>query len=144
MVQGKSDTAGRAVLGRLKQAINTQDIDALVGCFRPDVVSEQPAHPGRNFRGREQVGHNWTQIFTGIPDLRATLVRSAVHEDVVWAEWSWRGTRADGSAADMAGVTILGLTGDEVAWLHCYMKPVEERGAGIDAATRRHATGPSP
>jgi ketosteroid isomerase-like protein len=141
VVQQQSEAAARTVVGRLHQAINDHDLEALVGCFGPDVVSEQPAHPVRNFRGREQIRRNWTQIFAGIPDLKATLVRSAFGEDVVWAEWSWQGTRADGNAADMAGVTILGLAGEEIAWLHFYMEPVEQQGAGIEAAIRGQATG---
>jgi ketosteroid isomerase-like protein len=141
MVQRQSKAAAGNIARRLEQAINEHDLEALVGCFQPDVVSEQPAHPARNFRGREQIRRNWTQIFAGIPDLRATLVRSAVDEEVLWAEWSWQGSRPDGSAADMAGVTILGLTGDKIAWLHFYMEPVEQQGAGIDAAIQGQATG---
>lgn len=141
MTQWQSEAAVGDILGRLQQAMNDHDLEALVSCFRSDVVSEQPAHPARNFQGREQIRRNWAQILGGIPDLKATLIRSAVDKDVVWAEWSWQGTRADGSVADMAGVTINGVNGNEVAWTHFYMEPVEQRGAGINAAIQGQATG---
>jgi hypothetical protein len=30
-------------------------------------------------------------LFAEIPDFTAELIRSAVDEDMVWAEWLWRG-----------------------------------------------------
>jgi ketosteroid isomerase-like protein len=137
MVEGHSQAGD--VLGRLHDAMNRHDLEALVQCFREDFVSEQPAHPARNFRGREQVRRNWTQILGGIRDLKATLVRSAVQGDVVWAEWSWQGTRPDGSPADMAGVTVNGVADGQITWTHFFMEPVERQGVDIDAAVRRQA-----
>lgn len=69
---------GEAVLARLEQALNAHDLELLVGCFDEQVVSEQPVHPSRSFRGRGQLEKNWTQLFAAFPDLEATLVRSAV------------------------------------------------------------------
>jgi ketosteroid isomerase-like protein len=34
-------------------AMNRHDIDAFVACFDTDYSSEQPAHPGRTFRGSD-------------------------------------------------------------------------------------------
>jgi hypothetical protein len=33
------------VLGRLRDALNDRDPDAMLKCFHPDYRSEQPAHP---------------------------------------------------------------------------------------------------
>ncbi len=137
----QEESEARDTLKRLEQAINGHDLEALVTCFRTDVVSDQPAHPARSFRGQEQIRRNWTQIFAGIPDLKATLARSAVEGDVVWAEWSWQGTRPDGSSADMAGVTISGVGGGQIAWTHFYMEPVDRQGADIDASIGQQAGG---
>ncbi len=54
---------------------------------------------------------------------------------------SWQGTRPDGSSADMAGVTISGVSGGQIAWTHFYMEPVDRQGADIDAPVRRQAGG---
>ena len=47
----QEESEARDTLRRLERAINDHDLEALVGCFRADFVSEQPAHPARNFRG---------------------------------------------------------------------------------------------
>ena len=70
-------------------------------------------------------------------------MRSCTDEEVVWAEWEWRGTKADGSRILLRGVTIFGLEADRLSWGRLYMEPVEEAGAGIDAAVRRIAQGPT-
>ena len=100
---------GLDVIGRLRDAMNEHDLEALVGVFDQDVISETPAHPQRTFRGADQVRRNWEQIFAGVPDLRADLLDAVADGDTVWSEWDWSGTRRDGSAHRMRGVTILGL-----------------------------------
>ncbi len=131
---------GAVVLERIERALNTHDLELLVGCFDEQVVSEQPAHPSRAFRGRAQVQRNWLQLFAAFPDLQATLICSTVDNDVVWAEWHWRAGRRDGARAEFRGVTVQGIEGDRVAWVRFYMEPVEQDGVGIDAAIREHAS----
>ena len=36
----------------------------------------------------------------------------------------------------MAGVVIFGLRDDRIAWARLYIEPVEQQGAGIEAAVR--------
>jgi ketosteroid isomerase-like protein len=129
---------GAVVLARLEQAMNGHDLELLAACFDEQVVSEQPAHPSRSFRGRAQIEKNWSQLFTALPDFAATLVRSAVDGSVVWAEWDWRAHRLDGGKAEMRGVTVLGVEGDRIGWVRFYVEPVEQDGAGIDAAIHEH------
>ena len=131
----RSETVAGAI-GRLRQAITEHDLDQLVDCFAVDVRSEQPAHPERNFTGRDQVRRNWTQIFAGVPDLRAKLVRSNASGETGWAEWEWSGTRADGVAFAMRGVTILGVRDGVIAWTRFYMEPLALGGAEVAAAVR--------
>lgn len=130
-------TSSPTVLERLHQAMNKHDLEAFVSCFDPQYSSEQPAHPDRAFGGIEQVRKNWSALFSGIPDFRADLARSCRDDDSVWAEWEWRGTKADGARMLLRGVTIFGVEGDRVRWGRLYMEPIEEEGAGIDAAVQR-------
>ena len=125
------------VLERLRDAQNGHDLDAFVACFDPQYHSEQPVHPDRAFRGRDQVRANWSAIFDGVPDFRAELVAAAVSGDVEWSEWRWRGTQSDGAALDMAGVIVGGVSGGRLRWARLYVEPVEQGGAGIDVAVRR-------
>ncbi len=122
------------MIDRLAAAMNEHDLEALADCFEEDVASEQPAHPARSFTGRAQVRKNWAQIFGGVPDLRAELVRAAADGDTAWAEWDWSGTRVDGTPHHLRGVTVLGVRGDRAAWVRFYMEPVEQGGASIDGA----------
>lgn len=112
-------------------ALNAHDIDAFVDCFADDYDSAQPAHPDRAFSGREQVRTNWSTVFAGVPDFRAELVRADTVGDVEWSEWQWRGT-----GLDMAGVTVFGIRDGRVAWARLYMEPIEQAGAGIEAAVQ--------
>jgi hypothetical protein len=99
---------------RLRSAMNDHDIDRFVGLFDERYRSEQPAHPDRAFTGREQVRENWSSVFAGVPDFHAEPL-------------------------DIAGVIVFGVRDDRLAWARLYVEPVEQAGAGIDAAVRRMA-----
>ena len=125
-----------ALLDRIGRAINEHDVDALTAAFADDVDSSQPAHPERQFRGGAQIRQNWTSLFAAVPDLTATLTRSATDGATVWAEWDWHGTRLDGKPHRMRGVTILGERAGRAAWFRLYMEPVVEADGGIDHAIK--------
>jgi len=129
-----------SVLERMHQALNAHDIDAFVELFSPDYRSDQPAHPDRQFGGREQVRENWGGTFQEVPDFRADLLRSVVSQDTVWSEWDWYGTRKDNSRLEMRGVVLLGVQAGQIAWARLYMEFVERDGAGIRDVVRRMRT----
>src|SRR5215470_3927838 len=95
---------------RLAAALNAHDLDAFVACFAPDYDSAQPAHPDRAFTGSEQVRKNWSEVFAGVPDFRAELIRATTDGDTEWAEWEWAGT-----GLHMVGVTVIGVRDNRVA-----------------------------
>ena len=132
------------VMNRLLAAMNRHDLDAFVGCFDADYRSEQPAHPGRAFRGSDQVRQNWTGVFAGVPDFHAELLLSATtDEGVEIGEWRWSGTHTDGSPFAMRGVIVLGIQDERVAWGRLYMDAVEQDGADIDQMVRESYRPPS-
>ena len=130
-------TDGATVAERLSQAMNARDIESFVACFADDYDSEQPVHPDRAFRGRDQVWANWSQVFDGVPDFHAELKATAVAGDTEWSEWRWQGTQSDGAPLDMAGVIVAGVRGGVLAWARLYVEPVEQGGAGIAEAVNR-------
>jgi len=136
MASDAESGSGR-VAEQLNAAMNAHDIDAFVACFHEDYDSEQPAHPDRAFRGREHVRSNWSAIFDGVPDFSSELVEAAASGQIEWSEWRWRGTQADGTALDMAGVIVGGVRDGRLSWARLYVEPVEQGGAGIDAAVRQ-------
>ena len=130
-----------AVIERLAAAQNAHDIDAMVACFAEDYESEQPAHPDRAFRGSAQVRANWSEIFAGVPDLRAELLRSAVDGETVWTEWRYTGTQEGGGRFDVAGVIIAGVRDDRIARARLYLEPIDDAGAGIEDAVHEWSGG---
>jgi ketosteroid isomerase-like protein len=134
-----SDTPSTSVAARLHSALNAHDIEAFVDCFHDDYDSEQPAHPDRAFRGRAQARSNWSAIFEGVPDFTAQLVSSAVAGDIEWSEWQWHGTHADGTLLEMVGVIVCGVRDGRMSWARLYVEPVEQAGAGIEAAVKQIA-----
>jgi ketosteroid isomerase-like protein len=133
----------RAVMERLARAMNARDIDAFVGCFAADYVSDQPAHPQRAFTGAEQVRKNWTAVFEALPDLHAELIALVEHAQTVWTEWHWRATNPDGSLFDWRGVIIMGVADGLIAWGRLYMEPTDLAGAAIDAVVENMTAGGS-
>jgi ketosteroid isomerase-like protein len=124
------------VIGRLVQATNDHDVDAVAGCFADDYENETPVHPGRSFRGREQVRRNWEQIFAFVPDLRAEVTRSTIDGDTAWTEWEMAGTRRDGSAHQMRGIVLFGVRDGVVRWARFYLEPVDLAAGTVDDAVR--------
>lgn len=126
-----------ALVDRLADATDRHDLEALVACFAPGFRNETPTHPARSFVGAEQVRKNWAQIFAGVPDLRAKVIRTAIAGETAWLEWEMSGTRRDGSEHLMRGVTIFGVEQERLAWVRFYLEPVEMGGADIDVAVRK-------
>src|SRR3954454_18237503 len=116
---------------------HTTRVDAMLACMAEDYRSEQPAHPDRAFGGREQVRENWSAVFAGVPDFRSTLIGASGDGETLWSEWQWEGTQIAGGRLEMAGVVVMGVRDERIAWARLYVEPVEREGAGIDAAVRR-------
>jgi ketosteroid isomerase-like protein len=127
------------VVERVNAALNAHDIEAFVACFDDDYQSDQPTHPDRAFRGRDQVRTNWSAIFQSVADFESELLRAVASDDTEWSEWRWHGTQRDGTPLDMAGVIVCGVRAGRLRWARLYIEPVDQRGAGIDAAVRHMA-----
>jgi hypothetical protein len=130
------------VIDRLVEAVNGHDLDGLVSCFADDYVNETPVHPQRGFRGGEQVRTNWAQIFAGVADLQAAVLRRAETDDQIWTEWDMSGSRReDGGPFLMRGVVIFGVRGEVISSARFYLEPAEEASGDVDAHTRRVVSG---
>jgi ketosteroid isomerase-like protein len=127
----------KSVIERLQQAMNRHDLEAFLACIGPEYRSEQPAHPNRGFAGREQAERNWAAMFAGMPDFHAEVLATAVDGDTAWTEWHWTGSRSDGTALDMRGVTLFTIDEGRIVSGRLYMEEVEDVGGDIDATVRR-------
>ena len=131
---GKMDM--ESLLLKLKDAFNRHDIESLSECFDEGYYSEQPVHPDRTFQGQEQVIKNWSSNFNEMYDFSAQLLRYAIDNNSIWAEWEWQGTRQDKNKLLMRGVIIMGVATDKIKWGRLYVEPVEISGKGIEAAVK--------
>jgi len=120
------------VIDRLVVAMNAHDLDAAAGFIHEDYRSEQPVHPGRAFVGRAQMRANWEDMFAGVPDFHAEICRSVQDGETVWTEWRWWGTRSDGQAFGMRGVTLFEIVDDQIVAGRLYMEEVERDVVGIE------------
>ncbi len=141
MISG-SDTDPLAVIERLSDAINRHDLDACLACIAPDYQSTQPLHPDRTFQGREQVRQNWTAVFAGMPDVRWTVLQSAVTGNMVWIEVRARGTRtSDGVHVELGGVLIQEVHDGQIVAARIYFDEIATTGTGIAASITQLYTG---
>lgn len=129
-------SSGLALIERLKDAVNRHDLESLEGCFALDFRNETPIHPRRSFQGRAQVRKNWAQIFAGVPDIAAEVLDSSVDGTSAWTEWEMRGTRRDGAAHLMRGVSIFRVGDDHFTSVRFYLEPVDDGRPAVDAAVR--------
>lgn len=137
----QADLSALEAITAIQRATNQHDLDALAACFAPDYQSEFPTHPERVVGGREQLRKNWTQIFAAVPDLRSTLVRSAVAGATVWAEWEWAGTLTSGAPFLQRGVTIHEVDQGMTQWVRLYMEPVHTGTPGIETLGQGQSQG---
>ena len=113
-------------LEQMLQAINSHDLDALVGCFADDYRCAIPLHPSRSFVGNDHVRQNWAGMFGRVPDIEARVLRSVEDGDTLWSEWEMTGTATDGADFRVGGVAILGVEDDRFAWSRFYLDPVDD------------------
>lgn len=121
---------------KLNDAINDHDIEAFVANFADDYLSEQPVHPSRTFRGRDQVRKNWTMNFTDMPDFSSRILHHETDENHIWVEWEWKGTRKNHSKLHMCGVVVFGVEDSLIQWARLYMEPVITAGSSAERSIR--------
>jgi len=72
--------------------------------------------------------------FAGVPDFHAEICRSAQDGETTWTEWRWSGTRSDGQAFAMRGVTLFDIADGQIVAGRLYMEDVERDVTGIEQA----------
>ena len=86
--------------------------------------------------GSDQVRRNWSQILTGVPDIRARVLAIHADNDTVWSEWEMSGTRRDGAAHLMRGVNIFVVTDSLIRAARFYLEPVDLESGVVDEFVR--------
>ena len=113
------------VLQAFADAWNRHDVDALMSFMSDDCVFEASAGPdicGARYTGREAVRAAFAEVWTTFPDAHWGNASHFVHGDRGVSEWTFTGTRADGTCVEVRGCDLLTFRGDKIALKNSYRK----------------------
>ena len=126
-----------AVLQDFADAWNRHDADALMSFMSDDCVFEASAGPdvcGARYAGRESVRAGFAEVWATFPDARWSDARHFVHGDRGVSEWTFTGTRADGTRVEVHGCDLFTFRGGKIAVKDSFRKnrppSSHERGEG--------------
>ena len=106
-------------------AWNRHDVDALMSLMSDDCVFESSAGPdvcGTRYAGHEAVRAAFAEVWTTFPDAHWGNASHFVHGDRGVSEWTFTGTRADGTCVEVRGCDLLTFRGDKIALKNSYRK----------------------
>jgi steroid delta-isomerase-like uncharacterized protein len=113
------------MLQAFADAWNRHDPDALMSFMADDCVFEASAGPepaGTRYVGRAAVRAGYTEVFAMFPDAHWGDARHFVHGDRGVSEWTFTGTRTDGTRVEVNGCDIFTFRGGRIALKNSYRK----------------------
>jgi ketosteroid isomerase-like protein len=113
-----------ALLDTLFEAFNAHDVEGVLACFDDDVVFETAVGPepyGARITGKAATGAAFTAVWTGMPDVRWTVVRHSIDGDHALTEWLFTGTK-DGVAVEREGLDLFRFSGDRIVSKRAFRK----------------------
>lgn len=113
------------VLQAFADAWNRHDIDALMSFMAEDCVFEASAGPevcGTRYAGRDAVRAGFEDVWATFPDAHWSGARHLVQGDRGVSEWTFTGTRADGTRVEVHGCDLLTFRDGKIALKNSYRK----------------------
>ena len=113
------------MLQAFADAWNRHDVDALMTFMSEDCVFEASAGPdvcGSRYVGREAVRAGYIEVWTTFPDAHWGDARHLVYGDRGVSEWTFTGTRADGSRVEVNGCDLFTFRSGKIALKNSYRK----------------------
>lgn len=107
------------------EAWNRHDVDALMSFMTEDCVFEASAGSdvcGTRYVGRESVRAAFAEVWATFPDARWDAARHFVREERGVSEWTFRGTRADGSRVEVHGCDLFTFRDGRILVKNSYRK----------------------
>jgi steroid delta-isomerase-like uncharacterized protein len=114
-----------AVLQAFAEAWNRHDVDALMSFMTDDCVFEASAGPevcGTRYAGRESVRTGFSEVFATFPDARWNDARHDVSGERGVSEWTFTGTRADGTRVEVHGCDLFAFRDGKIRLKNSYRK----------------------
>ena len=113
------------ILEAVADAFNRHDADAVVSFMTDDCVFEASAGPdicGARYSGREAVRAAFAEVFATFPNARWGQARHFVHGDRGVSEWTFTGTRGDGTRVEVHGCDVFTFRDGKIAVKDSYRK----------------------
>jgi steroid delta-isomerase-like uncharacterized protein len=106
-------------------AWNRHDADALMSFMTDDCVFEASAGTdvcGTRYVGRDAVRAGYAEVWSVFPDARWAGARHLVLGDRGVSEWTFTGTRTDGSRVEVNGCDLFTFRDGKIALKNSYRK----------------------
>lgn len=113
------------VLQAFADAWNRHDVDALMSFMSEDCVFEASAGPdicGTRFTGRDAVRAGFAEVWATFPNARWSNARHFVSGDRGVSEWTFTGTRSDGTRVEVHGCDLFTFRDGKIALKNSYRK----------------------
>ena len=123
-----ADTGGQVtveVLQDFADAWNRHDVDALMTFMADDCVFEASAGPdvcGTSYVGREAVRAGFAEVWATFPDAHWGDARHYVCGARGVSEWTFTGTRTDGTRVEVRGCDLFTFRAGKIALKNSYRK----------------------
>lgn len=114
-----------ADLQAFADAWNRHDVEALMRFMTDDCVFEASAGPdvcGTRYVGTEAVRAGYAEVWTTFPDAQWHSPRHFVAGDRGVSEWTFTGTRADGSRVEVHGCDLFTFRDGKILLKNSYRK----------------------
>jgi steroid delta-isomerase-like uncharacterized protein len=120
-----SDADLLALLNRFAEAWNRHDLDALMSMMTDDCVFEASAGPevdGQRSEGNEAVRAAYAAVFEAFHDAHWAHARHFVAGQRGVSEWTFSGTRQDGTRVEVNGCDLFTFRDGRIAVKNSYRK----------------------
>ena len=112
-------------LDAFANAGNRHDVDTIMSFMTDDCVFESSAGPevcGTRSVGRAAVRAAYVEVWMNFPDAQWVGARHFVSGDRGVSEWTFTGTRADGTRVEVHGCDLFTFQGGRIALKNSYRK----------------------
>jgi steroid delta-isomerase-like uncharacterized protein len=114
-----------ALLERFADAWNRHDLDALMSMMTDDCVFDASAGPevhGQRSEGQPAVRAAYAAVFETYPDARWANPTHFIADGRGVSEWTFTGTRRDGTRVEVAGCDLLTFRDGKIAVKNSFRK----------------------
>ena len=124
------DVPSVETLRAFADAWNRHDVDALMSFMSDDCVFESSAGPnvfGERYEGVDPVRAGFADVFKTFPDAHWGNATHFVHGDRGVSEWTFTGTRSDGTRVEVHGCDLFTFKNGKIALKNSYRKNRQPR-----------------